>query len=325
MASTDNGHPDDRAPCEELLAADDGYRRRERLVGDLEQVLADNATWKTEMDSATAELEAETEDVEALESITPTRIWATVRGSRDARLEQENRERLEAATRLEVARYNHDAGLERAARLRRSIVDLDDTAERRAAAMDTVEEWVLRSNGPSAARLRAVVDELASIRAEIAELVATETTVEEAAAKLADAAGWLLKAGDWATYDTFFSGGVIGDAIKDDRIDKAKWSIDMAETSLRTMSDALTHIGMTSVRGVEVDRLTGVFDVWFDNIISDMAVRGRIREAADRVQDARATVTKVQTELAGRRERATDREAELMSAREELLLAAANG
>jgi hypothetical protein len=325
VTPTDDRHPEGNALGEELLAADDAHRRREQLAGDLEQVLADTETWKTEVESATAELEAESEDVDDLESVTPARIWATVRGSRDARLDQERRERLEAATRLEVARYNHDAGLERAARLRRSMIDLDDAAERRAAAMDAMQEWVLTSGGPSAGRLRGVVDELAVVRAEIAELVATEATVEEAATRLAEAAGWLLKAGDWATYDTFLGGGLIGDAIKYDRIDKAKWSIGMAQESLRAMSEALTDIGMTSVRGVEVDSLTGVFDVWFDNIFSDMAVRGRIREAADRVQDARATVTTVHTELAGRRERATGREAELMSAREELLIAAADG
>lgn len=191
--------------------------------------------------------------------------------------------------------------------------------------MDPVQEWVLLSTDSAAGRLQPVVDEMRPLRAELADLVATEAMVVEAATRLADAAGWLAKAKDWANCDTFLGGGLLGDAMKYDRIDRAKWSIDQAEVSLRTMGEALTGIGMSAVRGVEIDSLTGVFDVWFDNVVSDMAVRGRLRDAADRVRDAQAMVANVQSELTGRRERAAAHEAALVAEREELLLTAARG
>lgn len=70
------------------------------------------------------------------------------------------------------------------------------------------------------------------------------------------------------------------------RTDEATAQLRRADEALSASSRELAGVRMAAVRGVEVGEMTRMFDVWFDNIVSDWAVRDRIRDAADRTRQA---------------------------------------
>jgi hypothetical protein len=92
-----------------------------------------------------------------------------------------------------------------------------------------------------------------------------------------------------------------------------------ADDALSDLGVELADVGMEPVGGVEVTQLVRAFDVWFDNIFSDWAVRERIGEAAARVAEARGAVGEVRRRLVDRLLQAESREAVLVGRRQELL------
>jgi methylphosphotriester-DNA--protein-cysteine methyltransferase len=109
---------------------------------------------------------------------------------------------------------------------------------------------------------------------------------------------------------------VIGDAIKYDRIEQATRHLQAADQALRRLAVELADVGIGPTRGVEITQMTRTFDIWFDNIFSDWAVRNRIEEAAQRLTDSRRALVAVQQELAQRQETARRRHHELVADRE---------
>jgi len=74
--------------------------------------------------------------------------------------------------------------------------------------------------------------------------------------------------------------------MKYGRTDEATAQLRRADEALSASSRELAGVRMAAVRGVEVGEMTRMFDVWFDNIVSDWAVRDRIRDASDRTRQA---------------------------------------
>ncbi|WP_210649067.1 hypothetical protein [Nocardioides sp. SYSU D00065] len=247
----------------------------------------------------TEQLAVELEDVSRLEQVSMTRILASLRGRRDLDLD---RERAEA----EAARY---AATEAESRRRAAQADVDalaarlagfgDLAARRTELLAQREAEVAAD--PAARETAARLDELAAgIGAQQAERQQLEEALAaagDAAHSLDEAARHLGSAGDWAAYDTFFGGGMLTDMVKYDNLDKAGALMREADDALAHLATELADVGMTSVGTIEITQMTGFFDVWFDNIFSDWAVRDRIRQAADRVSAARAGVAEAAAAL----------------------------
>ena len=124
----------------------------------------------------------------------------------------------------------------------------------------------------------------------------------------------------WSNWDTFGGGGMVTDMMKYGRIDEATAQLRQADEALRRFSRELADVQMSAVGGVEVGEMTRVFDVWFDNIFSDWAVRDRIREASERTRQALAAVDESLRRVSARGRDIQVRTAGLTSERERLLL-----
>src|SRR5690606_2896787 len=112
-------------------------------------------------------------DVRALESFSPTRIWATLRGSRDTDLDREEAERQAA----EYAASRADAWLVSThGEVRRAEAELGalgDVHARRERAIADKEQLLLTAGGSTG-------EELARIAGELASATATQKEVREA-------------------------------------------------------------------------------------------------------------------------------------------------
>lgn len=270
---------------------------------------------------AVAKLASELEDVARLESMSMTRILSALRGERDVDL---NRERAEA----DATRYAAAEAQARREEAQRDVTSLisrinayGDLEARRQQVLAEREQEVAAD--PGSAEVAARLAELATmIGAGQAELVQIDEAVEAAGVArqaLSAADSVLGNASAWSTYDTFFGGGVVSDMAKYHRLDQAAQLIREADAALAHLATELADVGVGGVGGIRVDEMTRFFDIWFDNIFSDLAVRQRIREAAAKVDAALRGVLDVSGQLEARRAEARATLTELAAEREGLL------
>jgi hypothetical protein len=85
--------------------------------------------------------------------------------------------------------------------------------------------------------------------------------------------------------------------VKYNRLEEAQRLVRVANDAMAHLATELADVGVTGVQGVEVDGLVRTFDVWFDNIFSDMSVRSRIHEARERLESALAAVERIAGDL----------------------------
>lgn len=261
----------------------------------------------------------ETEDVERLESFSLTRIWATLKGSRDADLDREVAERdaeryavAEAEARLEVARRD-------VASLEAQLRQLGDVEADYDAALKAKEQWLLSTGAPNATELARVAEERGALLAEDTEAREAHAAGLAARDLLLHAQQLLGNAQSWSTWDTFGGGGLFSDMMKYDKLDQVTAVLRQADQALDRFSRELADVGMRAVRGVEIDGLTRTFDVFFDNFFSDLAVRRRIQDAAARVDEAVAAVEQVLQRLTARGKEIAEQLGDLDARRSALL------
>jgi hypothetical protein len=307
---------DGAAAREELIAAKEAGVARDRVEARIQRERDQLGDAQLALQEARAELDVENEDVERLESFSPTRIWAGLRGRRDTDLERERAEQQRAHYDVAVAEAAVASALEQLQRSqaeRAALGDVDERWERAVAGLDT---WIeARGAGQSGAELRQVTQQLAAARAEEVEIGEAQSAAAVAAAKLTEADALLGKAGDWAAWDTFGGGGMITDAFKYDRMDQAAALMREADQALKRLAGELADIGLAGTGGLSVDGWSKAFDVWFDNIFSDSAVRDRIKQARQRTEEAGRAVHALRVELRERRSR-LQREAASLTARQ---------
>ena len=305
---------------DELEAAQEAVAEHRRLTGRVARAQSEVDEARRTLAKARSALAEESADVARLESFSPTRIWAGLRGSRDADLAREQAEEQAASYAVALADsrlVQATAELDAATAARSG---LGDVAARRERALAAKEDLLTASGGSDGAELTTIATELGAHRSQLREVREALAAAETAAARLADADTMLGKARGWSTYDTFFDGGLVGDMMKYDRMDQASALMRQADEALRRLSTELADVGMAGVGGIDVSTMAQAFDVWFDNIFSDWSVRNRITEAAQRTDAAAQAVRRVRAGLTARQEelsRAVDR---LAARREDLLL-----
>ncbi|HEX6248292.1 MAG TPA: hypothetical protein VFZ64_10510 [Nocardioidaceae bacterium] len=264
-------------------------------------------------------LTAEEQDVERLETFSPSRIWAGLKGSHASDLDRERAERdaaryaaAEAEARREAARRDVDS-------FRAQLAQLGDVDETHRAAVAAKERWA-SANDPE---LAASLEELARRRG---ELVARGRETEEAHAAgreaynlLGQALSLLGSAESYSTWDTFLGGGMLADMAKYDKADQATAALRAADVALARFSRELADVGMGAVSALRVDTVTRTFDMFFDNIFTDMAVRSRIQDAARRADSARASVGEALAALERTRDEVAAGLEELERSRDRLL------
>jgi chromosome segregation ATPase len=130
---------------------------------------------------------------------------------------------------------------------------------------------------------------LAEIEQECAELVteatrlqsarsATRRIVSTAKAAMDSLAG----AKDWATWDVF-SSGIITHVMKYSHVDDAEKHINKLSSQLREL--AAVDVSDIKIEGVqEISKNQRAIDFWFDNIFTDLSVRGKIINNANEVK-----------------------------------------
>jgi hypothetical protein len=282
-----------------------------RRMDEMTTQLARLRTWRAD----------EQEDVQRLESLSLTRVLASLRGTRDDTLERERAEAdaaryrvAEAEGRLEALRRERDAAEARLGQLATAPATY-------AAVLDDTERHLGESGDPRGVRLLELADERGRLTGDVHELTEAMQAARTAWHALRQVTEKLGSASGWSTYDTFFGGGALGSAIKHSRLDEAAQAAAHADgcfAVLRTELADVHNVALTAPN-LAVDRLTRFVDVWFDNIFTDLAVRDRIKQAEQNVARSMQLVREVQGRLEQRAAQARARLATIETERLDLL------
>ncbi|MFL6106867.1 MAG: hypothetical protein ACJ72D_18485 [Marmoricola sp.] len=244
---------------------------------------------------------AEETDVERLEKLSWTSVVSRLTGRHADDVERETAERDAARYALREAEARHQQAEAELAAARARLDELGDTGAAYVAALAEKESWVRVHAPAQAARLTEIAERRGVLEAEDREAREADDAGVAAHQQLAEALQQLSSAGAWSTWDTFGGGGLVTDLVKRSKMDAAVDELRDAERSLRKFAAELADLDIAAVRTLDLGAALEVFDIWFDNIFSDWAVRSRIKDADDRVREIAAQVKQVVDGLRARR------------------------
>lgn len=263
----------------------------------------------------------EESDVQKLEKLSWTSVVSRLTGHYTDDVERETAERDAARYALREAEARHQQAEAELAAARARLEELGDTEAAYVAALSAKESWVQAHAPAQAARLTEIAERRGVLEAEDREAREADDAGVTAHRRLAGALQQLSSAGAWSTWDTFGGGGLITDMVKRSKMDAAVDELRDAELSLRRFAAELADLDIAAVRTLDLGTALEVFDIWFDNIFSDWAVRSRIKDADSRVRDIAAQVQHVVDGLRARRREIVDELNGLALERERLLSA----
>jgi hypothetical protein len=263
---------------------------------------------------------SEQDDVDRLEGISLTSVFAAVSGSRDDKLARERAE-VDAAhlrlrhteAELEVLRRDH-------ARQQLRVTDLEQAPQHLADVLNEKETLLREVGDPRADRLFGLAEEDGRLRGEVPELNEAVEAALAASAALREAAMSLDSASSWSSYDTFFGGGRIASSIKHSRLDDAAEATARADQRLALLRTELSDVSAgTTSHTLYIDGRTRTFDIWLDNIYADLAVHDRIKKSQQAVARAAASVSEIMAGLAEHARKTRERLSQIDAERHRIL------
>jgi hypothetical protein len=269
--------------------------------------------------AAQVRVAAEGRDVERLQSLSLTKILSHLKRSHDNDLARETAEHQAAEYEYLTLRARADADGRIVDDLQRRRVGLGDVKNRYEHALTAKERWLREHYDPAAVRLCEIAEIRVLLTAELSEIGQAREAAERAAEHLREAAELLVSARSWSAYDTWWGGGFVTSWMKRNNLDGVAAEMRAADAALKRFTTELSDVHMEGLQLVEAGALTRFFDVWFDNLFTDLSVRDRIIAAQKKVDEALAGVREFQTTLPQRAHRCTAELARLEEERVALL------
>lgn len=246
--------------------------RQKRLQTRISEAQAD-------VDALLRKYEKESLDVERIEKESLSTTLLKLFGRYEGRVEKEMQEMVHAKTRYDAATIRLRELESEALNLNRRIADLvrdkqsyEKELERR--------EAILRRNlsDESAQAYKKLCEEGERLSRQLAETQEALRAAERAYDTAQDVLKHLDDAEGWASVDVWFSKGLFSHMAKYDRIDSAEEALERLNTQLDELRRELDDIDLDfGLRSVAINSSTRFFDVWFDNIFTDLRVRDQIR------------------------------------------------
>jgi len=236
----------------------------------------------------------EQKDVDRLERLSWSSIWASVKGSKEEDLDREKAEAWAARVKLQEAQRQLEE-IQREIADRRSRADDDCEAVYQKLLREKEAEY--RQTDHAFAAKMADIErrelELATQRKELNEALYAGkrvlTQIHAALDKLSSAEGW-------STWD-LMGGGLLTDIMKYSNMDEAQQLMESVQSDLRRYQAELADVAQTANFNLRTDGFTWAMDIWFDNIFGDWAVRDRIVQSGRQLEDVEYRIRSMQDQL----------------------------
>jgi chromosome segregation ATPase len=239
--------------------------------------------------------EKESLDVEQIQKNSLSATILKLVGKYEDRVDKESREMFHAKTEYDSAVNRLKELKHEREEIRRRLSDLTDDKRIYESELDSRERKIKSGfTDEVSVKYSKLEDELNSIRGQLAETEEALRAARRALSTAKAAMDQLDDAESWATYDIWFSKGIISHMAKYNRIDRAEELFDKLASQIVDLRNELKDINLTSDFSLSsIDSTTRAIDFWFDNIFTDMAVRDQIRDNLDQIRGIYGKIDRV--------------------------------
>ncbi|RDW20902.1 hypothetical protein [Oceanobacillus chungangensis] len=238
------------------------------------------------------QLTAEMKDVKKLERVGFTNLFQTFFGSKEEKLTKEKQEVIAVQLQLKEAENTKAEIFHSVTELERKIENLAHIEMEYERLLVRKEEFIKNSNSASANKLFELTELAGDIQLMLTELNEAITAGNIANGNLENAVKSLESASGWGTFD-LFGGGAIASMVKHSHIDEAANSIHNAQSSMRRFQKELLDVDEAANIDIDISGLLKFADFFFDDIISDWMVQGRIEDSLKQARNQLAKVGRI--------------------------------
>ncbi|WP_404468322.1 hypothetical protein [Sutcliffiella horikoshii] len=298
---------------QELLEVKDNLRKKAKYEEHIERLntyLAEEQHKKIQLESL---LEKEEDDVARLEGFTLTSVFYSMIGKKLEKLDQEQKEALAAKLKYTEAVETIQDVERELAEFQAVLAPVANAPVRYDNIIREKEKLIHDSNSVWSVKLFDLADKEADLQTNLNEYDEAIAAGQLALHALERALSSLDSAKGWSTFD-MFGGGMVSTAMKHSRLDEAKAHIHQAQNKLRVFQDELLDIKHHFDSTIEVGGMLTFADYFFDGLIVDWMVHGKITESYDQTSQIIGRVSRLLGSLKGQRDQM---EEELRSVKEE--------
>lgn len=298
---------------QELLEVKDNLRKKAKYEEHIERLntyLSEEKRKKYQLESL---LEKEEEDVARLERFTLTSVFYSMIGKKMEKLDQEQKEALAAKLKYTEAIETIEDVERELSEFRTLLAPIGDAPIRYQTIIREKERLIKDSNSIWSEKLYDLADKEADLQTNLNEYNEAIGAGELAVGALERALSSLDSAKGWSTFD-MFGGGMVSTAMKHSRLDDAKKHIHQAQNKLRVFQDELLDIKHHFDSTIEVGGILTFADYFFDGLIVDWMVHGKITQSYDQTSQIIGRVSRLLGSLIDQRDQM---EEELLSVKED--------
>ncbi|WP_273127244.1 hypothetical protein [Bacillus weihaiensis] len=222
-------------------------------------------------------------DVEKLESITITNLFATLTGTKDERLSKEKSELLEARHKLDEARKTKKEIQESMEELYQKLDSFSQVEEYHLQLLNEKEHLIKSGTSPEAFKLFDLSEQEGKRQALKTEMEEAIQEGEQLIATLHQAKASLEKANNWGTWD-MLGGGMVSGIVKHQHLDEAETYLHQAQREMRQFQKELLDLRQEVKLEIDISSMLRFADFFFDGFIADYMVQGKIQQSLDQVR-----------------------------------------
>ncbi|MGD6873522.1 hypothetical protein ACQCU1_15200 [Sutcliffiella horikoshii] len=285
---------------QELLEVKDNLRKKAKYEEHIERLstyLAEEKRKKIQLESL---LEKEEDDVARLEGFTLTSVFYSMIGKKLEKLDQEQKEALVAKLKYTEAVETIQDVEQELAEFQALLAPVANAPVRYEKIIREKEKLIHDSNSVWSVKLFDLADKEADLQTNLNEYDEAIDAGQLALHALERALSSLDSAKGWSTFD-MFGGGMVSTAMKHSRLDEAKAHIHQAQNKLRVFQDELLDIKHHFDSTIEVGGMLTFADYFFDGLIVDWMVHGKITESYDQTSQIIGRVSRLLGSLKGQR------------------------
>ncbi|MDD2497624.1 MAG: hypothetical protein PHT78_10205 [Desulfitobacteriaceae bacterium] len=231
----------------------------------------------------------EKKDVDKLERLSLTGLFAAVLGTKEKKLEKERQEYLGAKLKYDASQKLIHELKKEISMLEEQMSLLQNIEEKYQQLLKKKEEVLKTKQGTASRELFIIAEEEGKLASRGKELQEAEEAAQKVMQSLGDLLGTLNSAANWGVWD-MLGGGLISTAIKHSKIDDAREQIIVVQQNLNWLERELTDIKIYTDLGIDIGALASFADYFFDGLIADWVVQSRINEAEKRTQELQGQV-----------------------------------
>lgn len=281
---------------EQLIKINGDLRKKQKYKVQIEDFQKELEAVEGKISQLNDQLKSDQEDVNKLERMSLTNLFATLSGTKDEKLSKENKELLATKHRLgEVLKTKSDID-ESINEIRNKLQPLSNVENDYQKLLLQKEALIKSSDSAHADKVLELSEQEGSLRAYIDELNEAITAGELVKESLMDAENSLEKASNWGTAD-MLGGGTISGFVKHQHINDAEDYLHDAQTHMRKFQKELLDVQEEAKLEVDISSLLMFADFFFDGFIVDFMVQGRINDALDETREQYDKVTEVLDKL----------------------------